>query len=261
MAFQTLRCTNCGANIQVDDSRAIGFCSYCGAQILLKDIVEVRHVGLNPAEYRDAALEELYSIKNYLEDRNEKALALQRALKIERTTKLKSTKDYYLIGGIIIGLLLACSAGAFRINDVVRGAETLAALLGLAFLFWLFIIKPAPKKGQANMAKMQEIHENVVEAEKAYNSISFDFDSATVSTEYFELSKIVALINYIESGRADTIKEAINAYVDDGYKEEMKQIAQNTQRAMEASARAAESAARAANYNARVNTLNFLFKK
>lgn len=31
-----LKCPNCSANIELDDSKEIGFCSYCGTKILLK---------------------------------------------------------------------------------------------------------------------------------------------------------------------------------------------------------------------------------
>ena len=42
MALKALKCPNCDANIQVDDNREYGFCTYCGAQIQIKEVVEVR---------------------------------------------------------------------------------------------------------------------------------------------------------------------------------------------------------------------------
>lgn len=45
MALKALKCPNCDANIQVDDNRDYGFCTYCGAQIQVKEIVEVRYSG------------------------------------------------------------------------------------------------------------------------------------------------------------------------------------------------------------------------
>ncbi len=45
MALKVLKCPNCDANIQLDDDRDYGFCSYCGAQIQVKEIVEVRYTG------------------------------------------------------------------------------------------------------------------------------------------------------------------------------------------------------------------------
>lgn len=43
MAMKVLKCPNCEANVELDGSKAYGFCSYCGAQIQLREIVEVRH--------------------------------------------------------------------------------------------------------------------------------------------------------------------------------------------------------------------------
>ncbi len=41
MALKALKCPNCDANIQVDDNRDYGFCSYCGSQIQVKEVVEI----------------------------------------------------------------------------------------------------------------------------------------------------------------------------------------------------------------------------
>lgn len=42
MALKALKCPNCDANIEIDDDREYGFCSYCGAQIQIKDVLEIR---------------------------------------------------------------------------------------------------------------------------------------------------------------------------------------------------------------------------
>ncbi len=41
MALKALKCPNCDANIQVDDDRDYGFCSYCGAQVQVKETVKI----------------------------------------------------------------------------------------------------------------------------------------------------------------------------------------------------------------------------
>lgn len=38
-------CPSCGANIQVDDAKEYGFCSYCGTRIQLREVVEIKHSG------------------------------------------------------------------------------------------------------------------------------------------------------------------------------------------------------------------------
>lgn len=42
MALKAMKCPNCNANIELDDSKVYGFCSYCGTQIQIHEIVEVR---------------------------------------------------------------------------------------------------------------------------------------------------------------------------------------------------------------------------
>ena len=50
MALKALKCPNCEANIQVDDNLEYGFCSYCGAQVQIKELIKVQS-----AEEFDAA--------------------------------------------------------------------------------------------------------------------------------------------------------------------------------------------------------------
>ena len=47
MAIQSLKCPNCLGQIQLDDNRETGFCSYCGSAIKIQDYIEkirVEHV-------------------------------------------------------------------------------------------------------------------------------------------------------------------------------------------------------------------------
>lgn len=43
MALKALKCPNCDANIQVDDNRDYGFCTYCGAQVQIREVMEIRY--------------------------------------------------------------------------------------------------------------------------------------------------------------------------------------------------------------------------
>ena len=44
MGFIAVKCPSCGANIQLDDSREFGFCTYCGAKVV-QDKIIVEHTG------------------------------------------------------------------------------------------------------------------------------------------------------------------------------------------------------------------------
>lgn len=45
MGIKTLKCTACGANIELDDNREFGFCQFCGTKLMLVEKVEVKHTG------------------------------------------------------------------------------------------------------------------------------------------------------------------------------------------------------------------------
>lgn len=45
MAFVSLKCQNCGQILEIDDTRDIGFCPYCGSKYQLAEKVKVEHSG------------------------------------------------------------------------------------------------------------------------------------------------------------------------------------------------------------------------
>ena len=52
MGFVTLNCPNCGANIEIDENREFGFCTYCGTKIV-QDKIVVEHRGSVAIEHKD----------------------------------------------------------------------------------------------------------------------------------------------------------------------------------------------------------------
>lgn len=45
MAMKALRCPQCGAELELDDSKEFGFCSSCGTKIMLNEVVQMKHTG------------------------------------------------------------------------------------------------------------------------------------------------------------------------------------------------------------------------
>ncbi len=45
MAIKAMRCTQCGAQLELDDQREFGFCSHCGTKLMLRETVNVKHSG------------------------------------------------------------------------------------------------------------------------------------------------------------------------------------------------------------------------
>ena len=44
MGMKSLRCPSCGANLEMDDSKEYGFCSYCGTKVQINDRINVNVV-------------------------------------------------------------------------------------------------------------------------------------------------------------------------------------------------------------------------
>ncbi len=58
MGLVAVKCPQCGADIQLDDSREFGFCNYCGTKIM-QDKIVVEHTG-------SVKVDNTESLKNYL---------------------------------------------------------------------------------------------------------------------------------------------------------------------------------------------------
>lgn len=41
MGVRTLKCSSCGANLEVDEELTVGFCQYCGAKFILNERIDV----------------------------------------------------------------------------------------------------------------------------------------------------------------------------------------------------------------------------
>lgn len=63
MSIKTLKCTTCGANIELDDSREFGFCQFCGTKLMLVDKVEIKHTG-------HVSVEGIQSVKEKIDNYN-----------------------------------------------------------------------------------------------------------------------------------------------------------------------------------------------
>ncbi len=63
MGIKALKCTTCGADIQLDDSREFGFCQFCGTKLMLVEKVEVKHTG-------QVSVDGIQSIKERIDNYN-----------------------------------------------------------------------------------------------------------------------------------------------------------------------------------------------
>lgn len=64
MNIHTLKCPNCSGDVQIDDTRDFGFCTYCGTKIVLSKDVPSNATDAF-VDNRDAALAELTRINEH----------------------------------------------------------------------------------------------------------------------------------------------------------------------------------------------------
>ena len=88
MAFTALKCTSCGANLEITDDREIGFCPYCGAKYVREEVNNVTNVTeINTVNY---------SAKSSVEDYVERIKALIKVGEFEKARKIiDEFKDGY----------------------------------------------------------------------------------------------------------------------------------------------------------------------
>ncbi len=82
MALVAMKCPNCSANIELDDSREFGFCSYCGTKVMQERII-VEHKG-------GVALDNTEKLKNL-------HILAERALNSGDNTKAREHYDEILL--------------------------------------------------------------------------------------------------------------------------------------------------------------------
>lgn len=111
MKLISLKCPDCGANLDVDAERSFCFCQYCGHKILIDDEVrrsEVTHVLRDEARIREAEVE--------IEE-----IELEREW---RNNRKKSIRRWFIVcsSSLIIGILLFAISDRFDPNYNISNA-------------------------------------------------------------------------------------------------------------------------------------------
>jgi len=78
MALKAIKCTQCSADLQLDDQKEIGYCLYCGTKILIRETININHhhSGVVKIDNSDKAsnclrlADQAYLVNNYLEAYN-----------------------------------------------------------------------------------------------------------------------------------------------------------------------------------------------
>ena len=227
MALKPLKCPECGANIELDDTREFGFCNFCGTKVMLKEVIEVHHKGLSDYDRRQEQIEEMQRIRDYVNRRCEDYTELGSLRNLLNTHKpefmAQTSWNVVIIGVILIGFI-------WFIDAIVTGEFP---VLGLSCIIASSILYAVHKKAyKEDLEYKTELIETINIRNDDLREYYEAYKNCPVGMEYFCPSTIDKLYNLMKSGRADTIKEAINVYEDDKHKDRMEQqqaiIAKNT---------------------------------
>lgn len=239
-------CNQCGKQ----NPDGVQFCHSCGAPLAANSNVAMQQRQQN----RNAEMEELQRMIYYFSQNGAMYEEYDRVCAaLDRTAKGK--RHALLVWGIIIssiGLLILSMVLPMGLS---RGSDYYAAIAIAAFPFLIgqamivgYIVYAVNfnKKAAQLYQRYDELSFALIENYKAYGYCA-------VGPEYTNPSNLTAILNTIRSGRADSIKEALNVLVNDAYRNNMQQLAAQT-------ARSAAAAARGAKAGAVFSAANFFLK-
>ncbi len=100
MAVISAKCSNCGAELQLDDSREVAFCQYCGHKLILSTVKKSEHTTIirNEAEILRAQTEAKQAeLAEKRKQRAEKAKRIKTILKVSIPTVLVLFLTVYIL--------------------------------------------------------------------------------------------------------------------------------------------------------------------
>lgn len=153
---------------------------------------------------------------------------------------------------IIWGLVSGFWGVMFLINRFIPLGIIL--LLGAGALIFAFI-----KSTQARTRNYAEASRRYYELSEELYQYYCNYGPCLVSASYSNPSNLAAIKQTIQSGRADTIADALNILLDDEHKAAMEAYASKTLSSAQEAARAAGNAASSANAAAVFSAANFFY--
>lgn len=248
MKIQVITCPNCNGEVQIDDSREFGFCTYCGTKVAFSREGEVNATRAF-ADNREAALYETKRLIDYFHDVQEFIEELD-----EINDFLKVYKKNEFTSKIVVGVSVAIFGFVFLILGIITDSVGVGFFMGVIPLaigiVRAVIFIRANKQNEDyykySVPRKKELSKYLIEY---YNSCP----RCPIGIEYCRDEVLRKIYDYIRKGRAETIKEAINLMDTDEYNQEMRRIAIDTKDIAERNMKANQ-------LNATVNTLRFLSK-
>ena len=231
-----MNCLNCGSMLE-EDSRS---CKNCGAptgeimQVVPQSNVDQRK------KIRSDECEELDRMIRHFSKKSAEYARYDQLCELIDPRHVKKK-----VGLLVWGIILCTIAAMFFSCGTSFDAPSLGLLaFGLLFVCGglIMIIGFIVNSKNKNANYRNTCREFDALTEKLYRHY-LDYGPCLVSAEYTNPSNLRAIRDTVSSGRADTIKEAVNILVEDAYRNNMSAMARQTAIAADAAARGARAAA------------------
>ena len=233
-------CPNCGGYIENENAT---FCPDWGDPIASSGIAELGYQSASFVrsndpmasrhESRQAEIDEVNKMINYFSRVNDKYAEYENVC-VRLDPKNKQKKVGLLVWGIIlsvVGLEMAVAIKALSAVGIMLLLGGIAMIIGFA-------------------ASSSSRSSNYDEAYAKFSRLSDElyryyqgYGPCLVSAEYTNPSNLRAIRDTISSGRADSIKEAVNILVEDAHRNNMEAFARQTAISSAAAARGAKASA------------------
>lgn len=225
-------CSNCGK----ENADGAKFCNSCGATLAI-DVNQSAHG--QRQQTRNSEIMEIDRMIRYFSQKSEQYKEYDELG--DFLTRYTKGKHYtLLIWGIILVVLGLIVIGAIVNTSGTGSTAVLACILLLPgagmIVGHIFYAKNFDNKMSYSLARYAELSQELLDH---YNN----YGICSVGAEYTNPANLSVIKATIESGRADTIKEAINILIDDAHRNNMEQIAAQTARNTAVAARGTTVAA------------------
>ena len=224
-------CQNCGTEIQ-DGSQ---FCPNCGQRADSAQAVGMQqsnNYGINQrVGVRQEEIAELNKMISYFSQMSAQYEEYDRVREMINPKYLRKR-----VGLLVWGIIICVIGLIFAFIPVWALAALLLPGGALMIFFYIYTSYSRNKNYAINCARYDELTAQLYQH-------YLNYGNCMVSAEYTNPSNLQAILNTIQSGRADTIKEALNILIEDAHRMNMETLATQTAVATAAAARGAKTAA------------------
>lgn len=237
-------CQNCGNEVESTTS----FCPKCGNSLSGTGPMQIRTSSVQQRQQiRQDELNEIDRMINYFSKKQDKYNEYDSVCERLDPNYLRKRPSLIIWGlvSIATGILLITGGGFLW---------SIPLILGGGALIFAFV-----KSTQARNNNYAEASKRYYElAEELYNYYC-DYGPCLVSASYSNPSNLSAIRQMIQSGRADTIGDALNTLLDDEHKAAMEAYSQRTAASAEEAAHSAGIAANNTRVAAVFSAANFFY--